>query len=124
MSADTNEAEDRQQREDIQRQLVHAWITHDRFILDRLLNPEWMVTHADGRLPSRAGILRDFDTGSNRLLEVPHYARGEYKGHPCNVTLRFTDVFLRRGAGWQAVVSHATRLAAPDTTAPKSDGKS
>jgi len=38
------------------------------------------------------------------------YARGEYKGHASDVTLRFTDVFARR-EGWQVVASHACRTA-------------
>jgi hypothetical protein len=130
----SSDTEDRKLLEDIQQQLVRAWVTHDRSILDRLLAPEWMVTQADGRLSSRQDILRDFDTGSNRLLDGNiddirvrlfdnfavvtgrTQARGEYKGHPYDVTLRFTDVFLRRPQGWQAVASHATRLAAADTT--------
>jgi len=55
--------------EAIQRELVRAWITHDRSILDRLLAPDWMVTHADGRMSAREEVLREFDSGGNRLLE-------------------------------------------------------
>jgi len=73
-----------------------------------------MVTHADGRISTREEVLRDFDTGMNRLLEgqidelrirsfgafaIVHgrtRARGEYKGHDYDVTLRFTDVFKRQ----------------------------
>jgi hypothetical protein len=141
MSTVPNDTEDRRQLEDIQQLLVHAWVTRDRSILDRLLAPEWMVTQADGRLSSREEILRDFDTGSNRLLEGKiddirvrlfdgcavvtgrTHARGEYKGHPYDVILRFTDTFLRRPSGWQAVASHATRLASPDASAAKPDVK-
>jgi hypothetical protein len=137
MSDVPTHSQDRQQLEDIQKELVRAWVTHDRSILDRLLAPEWMVTQADGRLSSREEILRDFDTGSNRLLEGKideilvrlfdgcavvtgrTHARGEYKGHPYDVLLRFTDTFLRRSPGWQAVASHATRLASPDAGATK-----
>ena len=51
----TADENDREQLEDIQQQLVKAWITRDRSILDRLPAHEWMVTHADGRLiPSRS----------------------------------------------------------------------
>jgi hypothetical protein len=65
----TAEADDREQLEDIQQQLVEAWTARDRSILDRLLAPEWMVTHADGRISTREEILREFDTAANRLLE-------------------------------------------------------
>jgi ketosteroid isomerase-like protein len=109
----------------IQRELVER----DRSILDRLLAPEWMVTHADGRVSTREEVLREFDGGGNRLSEGQvedikvrvfddcavvigrTYARGEYKGHLYDVTLRFTDVFVRRDEGWQAVASHACRIA-------------
>jgi DUF917 family protein len=83
---------------------------------------------ADGRMSTREEVLREFDSGGNRLLEGwvedvtarvfdgfavvtgRTYARGEYKGHAYDVTLRSTDVFVRRD-GWQAVVSHACRIA-------------
>jgi ketosteroid isomerase-like protein len=88
-----------------------------------------MVTHADGRISTREEVRREFDSGGNRLLEGRvedvkvrvfddcavvigrTYARGEYKGHLYDVTLRFTDVFVRRDEGWQAVASHACRIA-------------
>jgi len=129
MSAQTpSPADDRKQLEDIQQQLIKAWVTHDRSILERLLAPEWVVTHVDGRMSTREEILRDFDTGSNRLLEGQvddvnvrifdgfavvtgrSHARGEYKGQKYDVTLRFTDVFAHRNQQWLAVASHATRI--------------
>jgi hypothetical protein len=132
MSADE---ENRKQFELIQQDLVKAWITHDRSILERLLAPEWIVTHTDGRISSREDVLRDFDTGANRILEgrvdevkvqmlngvaVVHgrtHARGEYKEHSYDVVLRFTDVFVRRNEQWQAVASHASRIANSDSAA-------
>ena len=119
---------DSRRLEAIQQELVRAWLTRDRSILDRLLAPEWTVTHADGRISTREEVLREFDSGGNRLLEGRvedikvrvfddcavvigrTYARGEYKGHGYDVTLRFTDVFVRRGGEWQAVASHACRV--------------
>jgi ketosteroid isomerase-like protein len=40
------------------------------------------------------------------------HGRGSYAGTPYDVTIRFTDVFIRRDNRWQAVVSHAS-LASP-----------
>ena len=132
MSAENPPEADRQQLEDIQQQLIRAWVTRDRSILERLLAPEWRVTRVDGRVSTRDEVLRDFDTGANRLLEGQvddlsvrtfdacavvtgrTHARGEYNGQPYDVTLRFTDVFLRRNQQWQAVASHATRLQPTD----------
>jgi Domain of unknown function (DUF4440) len=68
---------------------------------------------------SKDDVLRDFATGSNRLLDGHvddlnvrifgdfavvagrTHAQGEYRDHPYDVTLRFTDVFVRRGEEWQ-----------------------
>jgi Domain of unknown function (DUF4440) len=124
--------DDRRQLEDIQQQLVKAWITHERSILERLLAPEWRVTRSDGRISTREEVLREFDTGANRLqggkiddilvrtfgdvavVTGRTQARGEYAGQSYDVTLRFTDVFVRRNGQWQAVASHATRIASSD----------
>lgn len=130
MSAQTpTPADDRKQLEDIQHQLVSAWIKRDRSTLERLIAPDWIVTHTDGRMSTREEVLREFDTGANRLLEAQiddirvrsfeafaivtgrTHARGEYKGQEYDVTLRFTDVFVRRNQQWQAVASHASLIA-------------
>jgi ketosteroid isomerase-like protein len=132
-------AGDRTQLENIQQQLVRAWVTRDRALLEQLLAPEWMVTRADGRMSTRDEVLREFDTGDNRLLGghvddimVRTFddfaivtgrtrARGEYKGQAYDVTLRFTDAFVRRDGKWQAVASHATRIASGDSGGGKSN---
>ena len=62
-------AEDRSALEGIQQQLINAWIRRERSSLEKLLAPEWMVTHTDGRMSSREEVLRDLDTGVNRLME-------------------------------------------------------
>lgn len=129
--------EDRKQLEDIQQQLVRAWVMHDRSILERLLAPEWRVTRADGRLSTRDDILREFDIGANRIregkvddIEVRTFgdfaivtgrtqARGEYAGQIYDVTLRFTDAFVRRNRNWQAISSHATWIKSADAASPR-----
>jgi hypothetical protein len=115
--------------EQVQQQLISAWIHRDRSALERLLAQEWTVTHIDGRTSTRDQVLRDLDTGANRLLEGGvddlrfrvyedfavvtgrTRARGEYQGHAYDVRLRFTDVLVRRDGRWQVVASHASRLA-------------
>lgn len=127
--------------EEIQQQLIKAWVYRERSNLERLLAPEWMVTHTDGRMSSREDALHDLDTGANRLLEGQvddlrfriykdfavvtgrTRARGEYKGQPYDVRLRFTDVFLRRYQQWQAIASHASRLAGEAGTPIESNKK-
>jgi Domain of unknown function (DUF4440) len=129
--------DDRKQLEDIQQQLVKAWVTRERSILERLLAPGWRVTRADGRVSTRDDVLREFDSGTNRLREGKvddilvrtfgdfavvtgrTQARGEYAGQAYDVTLRFTDAFVRRNGQWQAVASHATRIPNSDEANPK-----
>ena len=119
--------------ETVQRQLISAWIHRDRSLLERLLAQEWTVTHADGRLLTREDVLRDLETGANRLLDGAvddlrfrvyegfalvtgrTRARGEYKGHPYDVKLRFTDVLVQRAGRWQVISSHASRLVGEET---------
>ena len=120
------------QLEEIQHQLRRAWATRDLATIERLLAPEWSVTHVDGNVLSRADVLHDFETGNNRLLESHidelkvriyegvaivtgrNHSRGEYRGQPYDVKLRFTDVFVDRDRQWQAVASHASRIATDD----------
>jgi len=115
----TTLADDCRRLEVIQQELVREWLTHDGSTVDRLLAPEWMVTHADGRTSTSEEVLREFDSGGNRLLEGRvdeikvrmfegfaivtgrTYARGEYKGHAYDVNLRFADAFVRRSGGRQ-----------------------
>ena len=49
--------------------MIAAWIHKDRSALERLLALEWMVTHTDGRMSTRDEVLRDLDSGANRLME-------------------------------------------------------
>lgn len=120
---------ERSELEQVQQQLISAWIHRDHSALERLLAQEWMVTHTDARMSTRDEVLRDLDTGANRLLEGSvddlrfrvyqdfavitgrTRARGEYKGHAYDVRLRFTDVLVHRDGRWQVVASHASRLA-------------
>jgi hypothetical protein len=119
----------------LQPQLIAAWIHRDRSALEALLAREWSVTQPDGRISTRADVLFDLESGANRLLEgavddlrfrvyrnfaivnVRTRARGEYKGHPYDVKLRFTDVFVRRDGRWQAVSSHASRITSENSPA-------
>jgi Domain of unknown function (DUF4440) len=125
--------DDRRQLEDIQRQLSKAWATRDFATINQLLATDWSVTHIDGAILSREEVLRNFESRDNQLLESDiddlrvgvydgfaivtgrNHARGEFKGQKYDVTLRFTDVFIRRDQRWQAVASHASQIAGGGT---------
>jgi ketosteroid isomerase-like protein len=121
---------DIQALKDIQEELAAAWIARDRATLERLIAPEWFVTHVAGQRLTRADVLRDMlESPSTRIdsmdaddVEVRLFgdvavvtgrthARGVQAGAAFDISLRFTDVFVRRSDQWQAVVSQATALA-------------
>lgn len=137
MAQTTSPADDRKQLEDIQQQLIRAWVARDRSAIERLLAPDWSVTHVDGRVATRQQVLHELDAGTNRLLDGQvddinvrlfedfaivtgrTHARGEYRSQKYDVTLRFTDVFVKRNQQWQAVVSHASRIATGESASGK-----
>ena len=113
----------------IQQELSAAWMAHDRATLERLIAPEWVVTHVMGERIDRAEALRDMvDSDATQMtandvdeIEIRVFgdaavvtgrthASGTQSGAPFDVWLRFTDVFVRRGDQWQAVASHASLI--------------
>ena len=118
-----------QQLKSIQQQLAAAWIARDRDTLERLPAPDWMVTHVTGQRMTRADVLRDMlESAATRIesMDVDEvdvrlfgdaavvtgrtHARGLQADAAVDVTLRFTDVFVRRSDRWQAIASHATLI--------------
>ena len=114
----------------IQQELSAAWMTRDRATVERLIAPDWVVTHVAGQRITRAEVFRDMlesdatqitasdvdevDVrlfGDAAVVTGRTHARGTQSGAPFDVWLRFTDVFARRGDQWQAVASHATTIA-------------
>jgi ketosteroid isomerase-like protein len=114
---------------EIQQQLAAAWVARDRATIERLVAPDWVVTHVAGQRLTRDDVLRDmFGSDATRIesmtaddVEVRVFgdtavvtgrthARGVQSGASFDVRLRFTDVFVRRSEQWQAVASHATLL--------------
>ena len=121
-----------QELAEIQQRLAKAWVTADRAAIEHIIAPDWTVTGADGRVSTRGDVLRDaFETKVHRIMAIEiddvrvrmfgaaavvtgrTHGRGEYGNVPYDVTIRFTDVFVRRDGRWQAVASHASLLTAP-----------
>jgi ketosteroid isomerase-like protein len=115
--------------EEIQRELATAWVARDRATIERLIAPDWTVTHVEGQRLTRPEVFRMmFETDANQMepstvdeIDVRLFgdaavvtgrthARGSLSGVPYDMRLRFTDVFVRRSDQWQAVASHATRI--------------
>jgi len=116
---------------DLQQRLARAWTTGDRTAIEHIIAADWTVTGPDGRVSTRADVLRDaFETKVHRIAAIEiddvqvrvfgdtavvtgrTHGRGEYANTPYEVRIRFTDVFVRRDGRWQAVASHASLLTA------------
>jgi uncharacterized protein (TIGR02246 family) len=110
-------------------QLGTAWKNGDCEAWGRIVAPEWSVIHINGEVITRAEALKmcgapaapletmasdqlsvrsfgDTAVVTGRTTATPRGANAE------TVTLRFTDVFVRRNGRWQVVASQATRLTA------------
>ena len=115
--------------QEIQQELAAAWMARDRATIERLIAPDWTVTHVAGQRLTRADVFRDmFESdathiesttvdevevrlfGDTAVVTGRTHARGSQSGAPFDMRLRFTDVFVRRQGAWQAVASHATML--------------
>jgi hypothetical protein len=113
--------------EKIERQLAATRESGECTAWSSMLAPEWSVIHIDGGVMTRDEAVemcneprptkQDFtvDELSVRAFGDTAVVRGRTTvvtggGDPTTVTLRFTDVFVRRAGRWQVVASHATRL--------------
>ncbi len=111
----------------IEQQLAATWKARDCSSWEAMLAPDWSVIHITGAVMTRAEALEGckaprtagetLDVGdlSVRLFGDAAVVTGRTTvtvggASPATLTLRFTDVFIRRGGRWVVVASHATRL--------------
>ena len=114
---------------DIEEQLAKAWVAGDRAFIEQVLADDWSVTDLTGRVLTKAQVLEEaFAANDRRVVSMRITgigvrafgdwaivtgrtdAAGEYLGEAVTVTLRFTDVFVKRDGRWQAVASQATLI--------------
>ena len=114
---------------DIEEQLAKAWVAGDRAFIEQVLADDWRVTDLTGRVLTKAQVLEEaFAANDRRVVSMRITgigvrafgdwaivtgrtdAAGEYLGEAVTVTLRFTDVFVKRDGRWQAVASQATLI--------------
>ncbi len=111
----------------IEQQLAATWKEGKCAAWGALVSPDWSVTHITGAVMTKAEALQTCTESSVPIetLEIDDISVRSYgdtavvRGRtrvitggtsPGQVTLRFTDVFVRRAGRWQVVASHATRL--------------
>ena len=116
-----------QELERIEQQLAATWKKGDCTAWGSMLAPEWSVIHITGAVITKAEALQmckaprapietlKVDDLSVRVFGDAAVVTGRTTAttggaKPATLTLRFTDVFIRRAGRWQVVASHATRL--------------
>lgn len=112
----------------IEQQLAESWKSGNCDAWAANIAPEWSVTHVTGDVITRAEALQmcrapeaPITTLTSDELVVRAFGDSAVVtgrttaatggASPEAVTLRFTDVFVRRAGRWQIVASHATRVA-------------
>ena len=106
-----------------------AMVKNDLAALDRLLAPELIYTHGDGRVVDKAAFIADLKTGDFKYVSIDADESkvrvfGDTaivsgvagmsvinKGTPAKIRIVFSTTHLRRNGSWQMVSWHATRLA-------------
>ena len=114
--------------QNIEDQLVAAWVAGDPSVHQRVLSEDWSVIDAQGRIRNKAEVLEEmFRPGERQIsghideVNVRAYGdwaivtgkthvAGRYEGNDIKVTLRFMDVFRRTEGKWQVLASQATLL--------------
>lgn len=113
---------------EIEERIAATWKAGDCDAWGALVAPEWSVIHITGTTMTRAEALQmcrspQAPIADLRVDDVSTHPYGDTAvvrgrttmtiggANPQTITLRFTDVFVRRDGRWQVVASHATRLA-------------
>ena len=111
----------------LEQQLAASWQAGDCVAWSAMLAPEWSVIHITGAVVTRAEALEmcrapavpivafEIDDISVRVFGDAAVVTGRSRvatggASPGQITLRFTDVFIRRDGRWRVVASHATRM--------------
>ncbi len=96
--------------------------------LDRLLADDWLLTHSDGKVQTKAEYLEELSTRSRRNqaidnedVRVRRYGdtavvtgtsvqSAVSNGQPWQGRFRFTRVWVQRDSHWVMVASHSSRI--------------
>jgi hypothetical protein len=113
--------------EEIERRLATSWKNGDCDAWGAMLAPEWSVIHITGSVMTKPRALEMcrtqkplLDSLASDELSIRSFGDAAVVTGRTSattggdkretITLRFTDVFIRREGRWQVVASHATRI--------------
>ena len=120
--------EDEAQLNELEQRLVKAWLDNDWETVNAILDDDWSVIDPGGQVLNKTQVLREAKSGQRKMeagsideVKVRSFgevavvtgrttAAGTYQGQSFSVSLRFTDVFVRRGDDWRAVASQGTLI--------------
>ncbi len=115
----------------LERDWEQANAKNDTAALERILAPEFVSTDSEGRLTTRDQFFMrrksgqvTFNTytqddykvsviGDTAIVTGRSTYKGARDGKALSEQVRWTDVFVRRNGGWQAVTTHSSRVATP-----------
>ena len=112
----------------IERQRFAAQVRKETTFLHRVLGDDLIYTHSSGTVDSKASFIEsiasgrlDYREATPERLEARLFGdvavltgtariRVQVKDQPLALHIRFTDVYVKRPAGWQMVAWQATKL--------------
>lgn len=106
----------------VEEQLASTYKNHDCAGWGALLGEEWFVSHITGQVITKADALDMCKVAPEISSEYEQLAYRVYddmaivtginhaSANGQTISLRFTDVLVRRSGKWVVVASHATRL--------------
>ncbi len=112
----------------IEEQLAASWVAGDHRYHERVLSDDWTVIDPTGRILTKEDVLREAFSGERQITkgkidqinvrDIGDWAivtgrtqmSGRYQGQKMDVTLRFTDVFVRQNGEWKCIASQGTFL--------------
>ncbi|MCM3879651.1 MAG: nuclear transport factor 2 family protein [Vicinamibacterales bacterium] len=118
-----------QELRQVERDRFAAMVKRDAAVIDKLLAPELIYTHGDGRVIDKATFIAELKSGDFQYVtieptDVSVRVFGDAavvtggagmhvinKGVPAQIKIRYTNTQVRRSGSWQMVAWQATRLA-------------
>jgi ketosteroid isomerase-like protein len=105
-----------------------AGLAGDAAALEKLLTADYVYTNQDGEMASRAEMVAGLKSGATKydtftvgdmkvhvygdaaVVTGKGYTKGKENGKPIDLTLRFTDTWVKQGGQWVCAATQVTRI--------------
>ena len=130
-AADAQQISVEQQLKQVEREWNDAVVRRDVAALERILSDDFMLITAASTVSTKAQlidtikspdlVIEPFDTqdvsvrvyGDTAVVTGRFTQKGSYKGKAFSNQFRYTDVYVKRALGWQAVSAQSTFIPKP-----------